>query len=88
MMLVTRMTALEANRRGNQWHPRVQSSVRKQAPFPGCLEEHAFGAGWGRCYVDPLAWLGLRVEVRVRGKGSGYGLRVGVGVGVRVRVTG
>jgi hypothetical protein len=32
MQLITRMQELQANRLGNQWHPRVQIPVEKRAP--------------------------------------------------------
>jgi hypothetical protein len=46
MLLVTRMPALQANRRGNQWHPRVEISVENRAPCaPAAVESGRGGVG-------------------------------------------
>jgi hypothetical protein len=34
MSLVTCMQELQASRRGNQWHPRVQNPAENRAPYP------------------------------------------------------
>jgi hypothetical protein len=33
MPLITRMPALQANMRGIQWHPRMQNTALKRAPY-------------------------------------------------------